>query len=88
MTNQQAKYTLTQYTAMAERFNAMSFKEQLEVLINNPDILSLANDYDWWWVEVVDKDIDNDLFILKENQWGWREMQAMAEMLKIKCIGC
>ena len=82
------KYTLEQYKEMAERFNKMSFRDKIITIRDNSDILTLASDYNCWAVKVKDKEIqeelyDKDWLFTITQEWGYREMSELIDLLGI-----
>ena len=89
---QPRKYTLQQYRKMAIKFNSLNFEDKLKVLKDNPDILTLANDGNWWGVLVIDEEIQEELFENDEqfdieNEWQASEMESMVCLLGISLTG-
>ena len=79
-------YTLEQYQEMVERFNKMTFYQKIKTIRDNPSILTLASDGNWWTVKVKDEDIqealcDNGFEI--ENEWGSSEICDLVALLGI-----
>lgn len=87
-------FTLDQYKRMSEKFNKMDFRGKLKVLQENSDILSLANDYNWWWVVVKDAEIhealdDEGVHFEIPHEWGFEEMHTLITMIGgIDAVGC
>ena len=68
------KYTYKQYVEMSVKFNGMPFKQKIQTLMNNKDILRLGGDGNCWGVRVVDDAINEKLFdenneFVIENEW-------------------
>lgn len=87
------KYTFEQYVEMSERFNNMSFANKIKTLVNNSDLFGLANDYNWWWVEILDEEIkdvleENNITFVVPNEWGESEMIVLLQELKVNLVGC
>lgn len=83
------EFTLEQYREMSSAFNKMTFKEKINYIKNNQDIISLCNDYNWWNVVVNDKEIEELLCDKEENfqiesEWQWRQMVELLEMAGIE----
>jgi hypothetical protein len=85
-------FSLEEYKKLSERFNSKSFKEKIVLLRDNSDILTLASDYNWWGVRVIDKEIQEQLeeegceFEI-EKEWDSNEMNILIDLLGIKNIG-
>ena len=87
------KYTLEQYQEMAKKFNKMSFPNQIKTIRDNKDIITLHSDHNFWGVEVIDTDIQEELFEsggrffhLQESEWGSREMHDLIGLLDINVL--
>ena len=73
---------------MAERFNKMKFNEKIRVIMENPDILQLACDGNWWGVKVKDKEMQEQLECDEihfdiASEWDYREMLDLITILNI-----
>lgn len=77
------KYSLHQYHKMVIRFNSLPFADKIRVLRDNPDIIILAKDGNFWTVKAIDKDIQSELeegdltFDIGVNDWGVDEIKTM-----------
>jgi hypothetical protein len=83
------KFTLDQYKRMSDKFNTLSFKQKIKVLIENRDILMLANDYNWWGVRLIDEEMqnlleENDIVFSIHNEWDHEEMEDLISLLGIQ----
>ena len=85
------KYTLDQYKQMAEKFNRMPFYKQIQTLLANKDILTLASDGNCWGVRVKDELIheelsDSDSHFTIENEWGSSELFDLISLLGLENV--
>ena len=85
------KYTIEQYRQLSKRFNEMSFRDKIKAIRENPDILTLASDGNWWGVKMKDEDIQVRLVELEEEfeikqEWGAEEMDELVNLLGIDNI--
>lgn len=83
------KYTLEQYIEMSKKFNKKTFVEKIKTLIENPNLLILGCDHNWWVVKVIDKEIQEELEQIDEvfqieNEWGSNEMDDLVFLLGLK----
>ena len=74
---------------MSERFNKMSFEEKIKVLIDNSDILQVGNDGNHYNIQVVDREIQEELDDLDEvfyieNELSDRHIVSLMMILGIK----
>lgn len=81
-------YTIQQYKAMANRFNAMSFSEKIRTIRDNPTMMQLANDGNWWGVKLTDTEAQEmieeaEIYFEIESEWGSSEMQDLIALLGI-----
>ena len=82
------EYTLEDYREFAKHFNSQSFINKIKILKDNSDILQLGSDYNWYNIQVKDKDIQEELhdtetgFHIK-NEWGYREVLELLNLLDI-----
>jgi len=82
------QFTLEQYKRMSAKFNKMAFKEKIQTIIDNKDILTLASDHNWWGVKAKDNDIQEQLFDSEtqfniENEWDADEIMVLVDLLGI-----
>lgn len=85
-------FTIEQYKRMALKFNKMDFAEKLKCLNENSDILTLANDHNWWGVRPIDKKVresleEQDIYFDIEREWSDKEVTALLGLTKITQSG-
>jgi hypothetical protein len=82
-------FSLEQYKKLSERFNKKSFEDKIITLRDNSDILTLASDYNWWGVRVINKEMQEQLeeegceFEI-EKEWDSNEINVLISLLGIK----
>lgn len=81
-------FTVEQYRKMSESFNKMNFRQKIETIIKNKDILTLASDGNWWGVKVKDEVAqewleDSEYTFLIENEWMDSEIRTLVDLLGI-----
>ena len=84
--------SLEEYKKWSKEFNQLSFEDKIKTIKENSDLLFLACDYNWWFVKVKDKQIQEQLEDSEQNfyignEWSWEQMIHLLNLLGIPVKG-
>lgn len=79
--------TLEMYRGKAAGFNKLPFYLQIKTLQEQPHLLQICADHNWWVVKVRDKEIQEQLeelgeeFSFRNKEWESDEMNTLVNLL-------